>query len=186
RDPAHRVVRGRLDGDRLHGRVDPEVGAAEVCDVRELRLDDLASEVGRVEVDVVSAADPSSFTDLEVDRSGDDVAAGEVLHGGRVPFHEALAVVVAEHAALAADAFGDEDPQLRDPGRMELVELHVLHRDAAAVEDRRPIAGEGECIRGHGPDPPEAAGREEYGLRVEDVDLAGPDLVGDDARAAPL
>src|SRR5438270_512298 len=75
----------------------------------------------------------AALPDLGVDGAGDHVARREVLDGGCVALHEALAVLVAQDAALAAGALRQQDAHLPDPGRVELVELHVLQRQALAV-----------------------------------------------------
>ena len=54
-----------------------------------------------------------------------------------------------------------------DAGRVELVELHVLHRDAVAVGQRDAVAGEGPGVGGDPEHPAEAAGGEHHGLRAE-------------------
>ena len=92
RDAAHRVVRGREDRHELGHRVDTQVGARELGDVRELRLDLLLGQVREVEVHVVLVrAGAAALADLEDHRAGDHVARGEVLDGGGVALHEALA-----------------------------------------------------------------------------------------------
>ena len=53
RHAAHRVVRGRVDRHRLGVRLDAKVGARELGDVRELRVDVRGLEVGQVEQHVV-------------------------------------------------------------------------------------------------------------------------------------
>ena len=68
---------------------------------------------------------------------------GEVLDGGGVALHEALTVRVAEDAALAACGLGEQDAQAGQAGRMELHELHVLQRQAAAEGDGHAVAGQG-------------------------------------------
>ena len=70
RDPAHRVVRRRLDRDGLGQRLDAEVDAGEVRDVGQLLLDHRAAEVADVEVDVVLAVDAAAVPDLEVRSPG--------------------------------------------------------------------------------------------------------------------
>ena len=64
---------------------------------------------------------------------------------GDVAEHEALALAVAQHAAFAAHALGDEDPlhagRPDHPGRMELDELHVDQIGAGAIGQRVPVAG---------------------------------------------
>ena len=69
-----------------------------------------------------------------------------------------------------------------DPGRVELVELHVLHRHAVAVGERDAVAGQAPGVRRDPEHPPEAAGGEQDGLRPEHDQLAVGDPVGDDAR----
>ena len=143
RDAAHRVVGGRLDRHEIGQGVEPEVGADEAAHVGELLVEHLRAEMAHVEVDVVLAPDPPPLRNLEVDRSRDDVARGEVLHRRGVALHEPLSCVVDEEAALAAHRLRQEEAELVHAGRMELEELHVLERQAAAVRDRHPVAGEG-------------------------------------------
>ncbi len=64
---------------------------------------------------------------------------------------------------------------------MELEELHVLERQALAPDDADAVAGERVGVRCRLEHLPEAARREDDRLRVEDVQLAGRELVGDDA-----
>ena len=65
--------------------------------------EELRGEVVEVEVDVVLLrADAAPLADLHRHRARDDVARREVLRGGRVALHEALALAVAQDAALAA------------------------------------------------------------------------------------
>src|SRR5690606_6857464 len=115
-DAAHGVVGGGRHRDRLLDRVDAQVGAHEVGDVGQPGFDDLAPQVGQVQVHVVLAVDAPAVADLPVDGAGDHVAGRQVLDGGRVALHEALAVVVAQDAALAPGALGDQDAQAVDAG----------------------------------------------------------------------
>ena len=135
---------------------------------------------------VAGRAAAAARADLGVDRARHHVARREVLDGGGVPLHEALAVLVAQDAALAARALGEQDAHLPDAGRVELVELHVLQREALAVDDPHAVPGEGVGVGRHLEDLAEAAGGEQHRLGLEDVDLAGGQLVGHDpARARP-
>ena len=167
RDAAHRVVRGGLDRHGLGDRLDALVHPGEVGDVGQLLLDHLAPEVAHVEVDVVLAVDPPPGPDLLGDRPADHVARRELHELGRVALHEPEAVVVEQVAALAAGRLGQQDPDPDDPGRVELVELHVLHREAVAVRQRDAVAGQAPGVRGDPEHPPEAAGREQHGLRAQ-------------------
>ena len=182
RHPAHRVVRGRLDRDGVGVRLDPQVRTGELGDVRELGVQLLGWQVREVQEDVVGVRPAAApLTDLGVDRPGHHVARREVLDGGGVTLHEALAVLVAQDPALAAGAFGEQDAHLPDAGRVELVELHVLQRQALAVDDAHAVAGQRVGVRGHLEHLAEAAGREQHRLGSEDVHLAGRQLVRDDA-----
>jgi hypothetical protein len=63
-------------------------------------------------------------------RRADHVARGEFLLLGLVVGHEAVAVRVAQQAAVAAAAFGDQDAGREDAGGVELHRLHVAQRTA--------------------------------------------------------
>jgi hypothetical protein len=138
--------------------------------------------VRQVQVDVVALGTAAAaLADLGVDRAGDDVTRGEVLHDGRVLLHEALAVLVAQDAALAAGALGEQDAHLPDARRVELEELHVLQRQPAPEGRGLAVAGEGVRVRRDLEELAVAAGGEDDGLRLEDVEFAGGQLVRDDA-----
>ena len=117
---------------------------------------------------------------LEHHRAGDDVARRQVDDRRRVALHEPLAVGVEQSAALAAHRLGDEDAEAGQARRMELVELHVLQRKSLAEHDAQAVAGQGVRVGGGLVHPARAAGGEHDRLGVEDVDVAGGELVGDD------
>src|SRR5262249_19816753 len=143
----------------------------------------LRREVGEVEVDVVTLGTAAAaLADLRVDGAGHDVTGRQVLHDRRVLLHEALAVLVAEDAALTAGAFRQQDAHAPDAGRVELEELHVLQRDAPAVAGRLAVTRQRVRVGRHLEELAGAAGRVDHGLRLEDVDLTGRELVRDDAR----
>lgn len=182
RDAAHGVVRGRLDRDRVRVGLDTEVRPRELGDVRELGVELLRREVREVEVDVVALGTAAAaLADLRVDGAGHDVTGREVLHDRRVLLHEALAVLVAEDAALTAGALRQQDAHAPDAGRVELEELHVLQRQPATVDGRLAVTGQGVRVRRHLEELAGAAGRVDHGLRLEDVDLTGGEFVRDDA-----
>ena len=185
RHAAHGVVRGRVDRHRLGVGLHAEVGAGELGDVRQLGVDVRRLEVGQVEQHVVLVrAGAAALTHLVGHRAGDDVARREVLDGGGVALHEPLAVGVAQDAALAAGGLGQQDAQPGQAGRVELEELHVLQRQAAAEGDAHAVTGEGVGVGGGLEDLAGAAGGQDDGLGPEDVDLAGGQLVGHDAGGA--
>ena len=180
RHAAHRVVRGRVDRHRLGVGLDAEVGAGELGDVGQLGVDLLARQVRQVEQDVVLVrAGAAALAHLGGHRAGHDVARREVLDGRRVALHEPLAVGVAQDAALAAGGLGQQDAQPGQAGRVELEELHVLQRQALAPDDAHAVAGQGVRVGRGLEDLAEPAGGEHDRLGVEDVDLAGGQLVGD-------
>src|SRR5690606_18677755 len=111
------------------------------------------------------------------------VAAGKVLDLRRVLLHEALAVPVDQHAAFAAHALGYQDAELEDAGRVELEELHILHRHAAPEHRRRAVTGQAERVARHLPAAAPAAGREHRRLAVENMEIAAVQVDRDDANA---
>ena len=143
-------------------RVDAEVGAGELGDVGELRLEHLGAEVRAVEQHVVLVrSGAAALRDLLHHAAAHDVARREVLDGRGVALHEALARGVAQDRALAARALGEQDAEPGEAGRVELEELHVLERQALAPDDADAVAGEGVRVRGGLVDLAEAAGRED-------------------------
>ena len=151
-----------------------------------LLVQHLGPEVADVEVDVVLAADSAPFGDLEIDRAGDDVARGEVLHRQRgIALHEPLSLVIQEDAAFATHRLGQEKPELVHPGRVELEELHVLQRQPAAVWDGHPVTGEGVRVGGYLEDLAVAASGDENRAGSEGMQLAGRQLQSDHPLTRP-
>ena len=72
-------------------------------------------------------------------------------------------------------------PRPARPVGMELVKLHVLQRKSLAEHDADAVAGQRVRVGGGLVHPARTAGGEHHGLGVEDVDLAGGQLVGDHA-----
>ena len=175
---AHGIVGGGLHGHGLDGGVDAQVGAAEVGDIRQLGLHQLAAEMAGIEVHIVLAIDAAACAHFEVDGPRHDVARRQIEESGRVALHKALPVTIQEDAALAAHRLGDEDAHLVDAGGVKLEKLQVLQGHAAPQGDGRPIPGQG---MGIGRDLEHAAhtpGGKEDRLGAEGVDLAGEDLIG--------
>src|SRR6202012_292474 len=66
-------------------------------------------EMVEVQEDVVFLlADTAAFADFDGHRARNDVAGSEVLGGGRIALHEALAFRIDEIAAFTARAFSDQ------------------------------------------------------------------------------
>ena len=173
---------GRVNRDQLVDRVHAQVGAGELGDVGQLRLQDVRAEVADVDVDVVLVrAGAAALQHFEHHRAGDDVARRQVDDRRRVALHESLALAVEQPTTLTAHGFGDQDAQPGQPGRVELVKLHVLQRKSLAEDDADAVAGEGVRVGRRLVHPARPAGGDHDGLGVEDVDLAGGQLVGDHA-----
>ena len=62
---------------------------------------------------------------------------------------------------------------------MELDELHVLERRTGSVGQGHAVAGADGAVGGEGEDFTSAAGGEDDGLGLDEVELAGADLEGD-------
>ena len=108
---------------------------------------------------------------------------GEVLGGRRVARHEGVALAVAQDAALATAALGQEAAGREDARGVELHELQVLHRQASARGHGAAVArarvGGGARLVGA----PEAAGGDDRGVGAEAVDGAILHAHGDAAHA---
>ena len=183
-DAAHVVVGARPDRDRLVNRIDAGVDHRQLARAGQARQDLLRAEVGQVEED--GAVDAAPFVDLGLLGTGDDVARREILRGRGVAHHEALALRVAQDAALAAAALGDQDPAREHRRRVELHELDVLQRQAGAQRHRHAVAGAGIGVRRRAVEPADAACREQDGLAAERLQAAVEKIPGDHALAAAL
>ena len=104
---------------------------------------------------------------------------------GDVVEHETLALVVAQHAALAAHAFGDQNAlHARRPdhaGRMELDELHVDQLGAGVVGERVAVAGVFPAVARDLVRAADAAGGEHDRLGLEHAEAAAFALVAERA-----
>ena len=152
---AHHVVAGRPDLHRPGRDVDAGQLHELVVHGRE-PAPDVLGRAARRDVEVHAAVrGAAAGLDLGVDGPGHLVAGQQVgrapvvdvvvvpgvgflfglrrlgpEHGGHVVEHEALALGVAQHAAVAAHALGDEDAAHRErPDHAGRVELHALHVD---------------------------------------------------------
>ena len=107
---------------------------------------------------------------------------------GNVVEHEPLAFTVAENAALAANALGDQDASHArrpdHPGGVKLDKLHVHERGAGAIGQRVPVAGILPAIAGHPEGLADASGGQHDGLGAEHLKLALLTVIGDGARDA--
>src|SRR5262245_24361636 len=217
-DTAHHVVCRRAHLHRLGGDVDVAQLFELVIHAGQFLLDVLRSvgqlllDPGDVEVDAAVGAAASLF-DFADDAAGDVVAREQfrravgglvslavtptflfVLGGlrfvvvGNVLEHEAFALVVDEDAALAANAFGDQDAaHARRPdhaGRVELNELHVDQFGPSEIGEGMAVAGVFPAIARDLVGFANAAGGEDDGLGAEDDEAALLAVIADGAGDA--
>jgi hypothetical protein len=174
RNAAHLVVAGRHHRQRFLEAIDAGELDADLMDAGQSLHDGLGRQVGDVEQhEILVRPAAAAFVDLGGHGARNHVARGEILGIRRIALHEPLAVRVAQDAALAAHAFGDQHAGTGDAGRVELPELHVFEGDAGTRRHADAIAGIDEGIGRRVVDAPRAAGGENGRLGVEDDDLAG-------------
>ena len=167
-----------LDGDGIGDGIDLQVIQGQVVDLRQALQDLLPAQVAQVQIDVIAAADAAALVDLGLLGAGDDVARRQLHLGRRVGLHEALALVVDDVGALAAGGLGEEDAVLVEAGGVELHELHVLQRQARLEHQGHAVAGVGVGVGGDLPGAAVAAGGQQHGAGVEDVQPALADVPG--------
>ena len=179
---AHDVVVAGLDVDRLLRDVDAGEVAADVDDLAQRLVDALARHDRDVERDG-AVGEAATLVDLGLLGARDDVARGELHLVRRVLLHEALAQRVVEVGALAARALGDQQPVPGERRRVVLDHLHVHQRRAHAVCLRDAVTRADQGV-GRGVEAlAVAAGREDHGLRAEQLHGAVAHVARDRARA---
>src|SRR5262249_37328078 len=98
----------------------------------------------------------------------------------------AVAVLEGEDGTLSARTLGYQYAGAGEPGRVILDELHVLERDARAINHRHAVAGLDRAVGGEGKDAAAAAGADDHGLGVEGEQPPRAHLHGEGAHAAPI
>ena len=181
-DAAHDVVVTGLDVDRLARDVDAGEVAPDVDDLAQRLVDALARDDRDVERDR-AVREAAALVDLGLLGARDDVARGKLHLVGRVLLHEALAERVVEVRALAARALGDQEAVAGERRGVVLDHLHVHQRSADPVGHRDPVAGADERVRGRLEALAVAAGREDHGLRLEELHRAVAHVARDRAGA---
>ena len=128
----------RRHGDVIFGNVDAD-GEALLVDVGEVAFRFLRVFVRHVQVNVVLAA----LLHFVVDGACHDVARGK-RQARVILLHELLAVQRAEHGAIAAHGFGDEErgavARMIQGRGVKLDELHVFHRSLGTVDHGNAVA----------------------------------------------
>ena len=131
RDAAHVVVHRRQYRNRLTGHIHACEDLRRLGNAGKLLVDGVRAEMFQVQEDVILVlTDAATFANLDGHCAAHDIARGEVFGIRRIAFHETLARRVAQDAAFATHAFGDQTACAVDAGRMELHEFHVLHRQS--------------------------------------------------------
>ena len=174
---AHGVVGRRCDLHRGAGDVEHREIDEVAVDLRQLAEDLLAAEVRHVEVDRI-ALGAAAFDDLRVVGQRHAVASRQ-LHPHRVvALHVALALGVAEDAALAAHRLGDELTRrllgIDHAAGVELDQLHVAQPAACVEREPHRVAVVLVAARRAAPvDPHVPAGGEDDGIGVHDHPAPG-------------
>ena len=169
------VMRGRNNGDRPGGDVDPKAEAG-LVDGRKSFTDEAGRLMGDVEID---ARLPGPLH-LRIDGPRHDIARGE-FKPLVILLHEALPLPVGQNPTLAPDRFGDQERLglwMVEAGRVELHELHVRDLRPGAPCHGDAVTGGDVGIGRVEVDPAAAPGREDRHIGAQGFDLAG-DLVKD-------
>ena len=98
---------------------------------------------------------------LRSDGAADHVARGQVGMTRGVALHERLALGVAQHTALGARSFGQEDAGMRQPSGVELHELHILKLQTGVQGQCHAVAGQIPRVR-RGVEQPARASRGQH------------------------
>ena len=153
-DPSDRVVRRRRDGNRRLGGVVASLGEAS-HEARKPCAVDLAQveERGAARRDV----------------AGDDVPRRELVG-------EALAALVEEQRALAAECLGEEQRRVHERRRMELHELEIRDGGAGAIGRSDAVADGARRVRRPTPERRSSTGGEQRRTRTDRA------AIGHDAR----
>ena len=186
-DAAHVVMHRRQHRDRFLLQVNACENPGGFADARQAQVQRFLRQVVQVQVDVVLVrAHAAPFADFDGHAAADHIAAGQILVGGGIAFHEPLAFGIGQIAALAPRAFGDQAARAVDAGRVKLHEFHVLQRQARPRNHAAAIPGAGMGRGGAEIGAAIAARRQHRHLGVEHMDRAIIQLPGDDTLAMPL
>jgi hypothetical protein len=124
-DAAHQVMRRWADGDQVAAQVE-RVARQHGADAGKAGLQVDALHMAHIQMDDAGFAGRRAHA-FAGDGAGDHVA-GSQFEQRMIALHEALAAVVAQDCALAAQGLGEQKARRagqRKRGGMELIELHV-------------------------------------------------------------
>ena len=174
RNATHLIMASRHHGNRFLQRVNASKLQSDFVNAGQPLHDGFRRQMGDVEQHVILVRPAAAaFVDLGDHRARHHIARSQIFGIGCVTLHETLAVGVAQDAALAAHALGNQHPGTGHTGRVKLPELHVLKRNAGTRRHAQPVASVDKCIGRRVIDAPRSAGGEDGGLGVEHHDLAG-------------
>ncbi len=178
--PAHRVVRGGRDLDRVRRNVEHLQLEHRLVNAGEATHNRLARQVRDVEPHT-TVGGAATLLDLGVTGEGDPVAGGEFHPLGVVLAHKALAESVPQDATLAARGLADQRAGrtlgLDDAARVELHKLRVSQAPARFDGETERVTGVLITTGGGAtPDAVVTTGGEDYGIRMNDITSAVVDV----------
>ena len=187
RDAAHLVVDGGHDGNRLLGHVHVGEVVTDLLHRGQALADGVRAQVVELHQDVVLVRTAATaFLDLLVHRAGHEVARCQILQGGCVALHEALAVAIQKDSALATAALGQQHARAGHAGGVKLPELQVLQGNAGACRHAQAVAGVDEGVGRCGKNAACAAGGQQHSLGVQLIQVAGFEFQRSDADHVAL
>ena len=193
---------GRLNRHGLGNRVNSEVCAAEINDIRQLGEDFFGgNDVGTsirthpaitccilvdrfradIQVHVALSTDTTSFLHLQEHCPTDNIPRGKVFDGRRISFHEALAFIIEQDPTFTSHTLCDQDAHAINAGRMELEEFHIFRGDTTPQGHRNPITGICISVGGNLPNPPMTTGGDDHRFGVKYMQFAGQQLSGNNS-----
>ena len=146
RDAAHVVVNGRQHWNRLLSHIYAGENLCGFRNTRQLLMQHLGTQMLKVQEDMVTfRTDTTTFADFDSHSATHHIARGQVLGTWRIAFHECFALRIAENATFTTCTFSDQATRTVDTSRMELHELHILHRQAGTQYHAATITCTGMC-----------------------------------------
>ncbi len=167
----------RHHGNQRRAWVEMHNRFAQASDVGEFFGENIGGEVGEIEEDMIGLwASTTTGTDFLNDGARNYIAAREFHAMWRVVSQKTLTQRIAQIAAFAAGAFGNQNARTGEAGGVELDEFHILQRKARAQDHGVAVAGAEVGGGGAGIGLAVAAGGEDGEGGFEDVQVAGGDF----------
>ena len=157
-------MRGRRDRYRIGDRIGAGKLHGKLADAGQALHDFFRTEMLDLQMHVIAMlATALAGANFLRDGACHHVARSQILGIRRIAGHELLAILVDQIAALPSHTFGNQAAHLRNAGRVELPELHVLQRQAGAQHHAEAIAGVDMGVGGMAEDAAGATGRQQRG-----------------------